>query len=131
MTVLDLKLLEGNFAIHRLAPSADIPVEVYNSSFFSISNTGEELSIVCPGSLNINSENCDKDWACIKIVGPLRFSLTGILSQLSAVLAKARISIFAISTHDTDYILIKAAKVARAIVALEDAGYKFIQDKPL
>ena len=125
MAAVELKLLEGNFAIHRLSPSAEIPVEVFNSEFFNISKTVEELSIVCPSSLDINSEHCDNDWACIKVKGPLDSGLTGILAKLCGVLAEAQVSIFAISTYDTDYILVKATKANKAVAALETAGYKF------
>jgi len=126
MAPVELKLLEGNFTIHRLSPSAEIPVEVFNSKFFNISKTVEELSIVCPSSLELSSEHCDNDWACIKVKGSLGFGLTGILAKLCGVLAEAQISIFAISTYDTDYILVKATKANKAVAALETAGYKFI-----
>jgi len=125
MPAVELELLQGNFAIHRLSPSAEIPVEVFNSEFFNITKTVEELSFVCPSSLEINSEQCDNDWACIKVKGPLDFGLTGILAKLCGVLAEAQISIFAISTYDTDYILVKATKANEAVAALETAGYKF------
>ena len=125
MTTLELKRLEGNFAIHRLEPSSKIPITVLDSDFFNISKTDEELSIVCPSSLELNSEHCDNDWACIKVLGPLDFSLIGILAKLFGALAEAQISIFAISTYDTDYILVKAAKVNEAVAALENADYKF------
>ncbi|MCK4465117.1 MAG: ACT domain-containing protein [Bacteroidales bacterium] len=123
---LKLKLLEGNFTIHRFEPGAEIPAEVYSSEFFNISKTDEELSIVCPGLLVLNSEHYDKDWACIKVLPPLDLSLTGILAELSGVLAEAQISIFAISTYDTDYIMVKANKVNEAITSLKAAGYKFM-----
>jgi len=125
IAAVELELLEGNLTIHRLSPSAEIPVEVFSSEFLNISKTHEELSIVCPSSLELKSEHCDNDWACIKIKGSLDFGLTGVLAKLCGVLAEARISIFAISTYDTDYILVKAAKAKKAVAALETAGYKF------
>jgi len=127
MSTIELELIKGNFAIHRLRPSSEISVDVLNSNFFTISKTVEELSIVCPSSLKLKSEQCDNDWACIKVKGPLDFGLTGILATLSGILAEAKISIFAISTYDTDYILVKAQKAIEAVAALEAAGYTFTQ----
>lgn len=123
MAELKLQLMEGDFTIHRFKPSRVVPVEIFDSNFFHITKTDEELSIVCPSSLLLNSEQCDADWSCIKVLGPLDLSSTGILTGLSMILAKARISIFAISTYDTDYILIKSSKIHEATAVLQDAGY--------
>ncbi len=125
MTAQRLKLLDEELSIHRFDESREIPSEVFQSSFFSICKTDEKLTIVCPSSLAIDSENCNNDWVCIKVLGPLDLSLTGIISKLSHVLTEARISIFAISTYDTDYILVKSAKAKEAASALETAGYRF------
>ena len=125
MTGLKLKLLDDTVSIHRFEESAEIPSKVFQSSFFNISKSDEELSIVCPSSLDLNSEQCNDDWSCIKVLGPLDFSLTGFLAKLSGVLAEAQISIFALSTYDTDYIFVKSVKVKEAVAALEGAGYQF------
>ncbi|MFY9177249.1 MAG: ACT domain-containing protein [Caldicoprobacterales bacterium] len=69
---------------------------------------------------------CEKDWRILKIEGPLDFSLIGILASISTVLAQKGISIFAISTYDTDYILVKNKDISSAIVALTDEGYEII-----
>jgi len=129
MAALTLEVLGERFSIHRFSETNNIPSEVFRSDFFSICKTYEELSIVCPSSLELNSENSNNDWICIKVIGPLDFNLTGNLAKLSGVLAKAQISIFALSTYDTDYILIKSRKVKEAIEALESAGYKFSEGK--
>jgi uncharacterized protein len=126
MTQLTLELLDEPFAIHRLSPFTKIPNEVFGEAFFNIVKTEEELSIVCRNSLTLNSERCDKIWSCIKVSGPLELNTTGVLAKLSKVLADAQISIFAISTHDTDYILVKADKAVEAVAALKDAGYQFM-----
>jgi uncharacterized protein len=125
MTQLKLELLDDTFAIHRFSPSDKIPEEVFEESFFSIVKTEEELSIVCRNSLTLSSERCDQDWSCIKVSGPLELNTTGILAKLSKMLAEERISIFAISTYDTDYILIKADKATEAVAVLKDVGYRF------
>lgn len=122
---LTLSILNEQLTVHRFAPNTPIPAQVLTSDFYSISRTVDELSIVCPANINLPSDKTEDHWSCIKVLGPLDFSLTGILAAISAVLAEANISIFAISTFDTDYILVKTLKIEAAKLALEQAGYKF------
>ncbi len=123
---LNFGIIKGSFTIHRLSPESEIPDNISRSSFYSISKTDEELSIVCPSSLPVISENSDAGWSCLKVIGPLDFSLTGILSDISAILAKAGVSIFAISTFDTDYILVKSDSLENAKKVLQKAEHTFI-----
>ncbi len=123
---MKLKLLDDTFAIHRLSPSHGIPDAVFREAFFGVVKTDEELSIVCRESLDLGSAQCHKGWTCIKISGPLDLNAVGILAKLSKVLADARISIFVVSTYDTDYILIPAEKSSAAVAALERADFQFI-----
>jgi hypothetical protein len=125
-TQLKLELLDDTFTIHRLSASAKIPDEIFGEAFFNIVKTDEELSIVCRNSLTLNSERCHQGWSCIKVSGPLELNTVGILAKLSKVLADAHISIFSISTYDTDYVLVKADKATDALSALNDAGLRFI-----
>lgn len=120
-----LTLLSGKFAVHRLAAHIVIPPEVFSSEIFSVTRTQDELSIVCSEKISIESDSQEKGWCCIKVLGPLDFSLTGILAQLSHVLAEAKISLFAISTFDTDYLLVKSDDTDKAKEALIRAGYLF------
>lgn len=122
---LQLSIVENRFTIHRFPPDHDIPNQVYGSKFYSISRTEDELSIVCDSSTQMNSEKPESGWSCIKIAGVLDFSLTGVLADISSVLAEAEISIFAISTYDTDYILVKSEKLQPARKALLVSGYTF------
>lgn len=122
---LNLNILEGSFSIHRLSPNNEIPSQLYQNKFYSITKTAEEVSIVCSSSVHLDSERSETDWSCIKVLGPLDFSLTGILADIAAILARAEISIFAISTFDTDYILIKSEKLQAAKKAFQQAGYTF------
>ena len=122
---LNLGTLDGSFTIHRLSPNNEITNQLYQGQFYSITKTDEEISVVCSSSVNLNSESSVSEWSCIKVLGPLEFSLTGILADISAVLAKAEISIFAISTFDTDYILVKSEKLQAAKKALQQAGCTF------
>ena len=122
---LNLSVLEDSFTIHRLPQNNEIPKQVFEGQFYSVSKTDEELSIVCSSSVLLDSESSEAGWSCIKVLGPLDFSLTGILANISAVLAKTEISIFAISTFDTDYILVKSEKLQTAKTALQKAEYTF------
>ena len=122
---MKLRILEDLFTVHRFPPDHEILKPVYESQFYSISKTENELSIVCSSSILLDSESSETSWSCIKVLGPLDFSITGILADISAVLAKAEVSIFAISTFDTDYILVKSEKLSVANEALQKAGYTF------
>ena len=120
-----LSVLEETFSIYRLAPDASLPEAVSECDFYSLSKTTEELSLVCPEHLAVKSDKSSPDWKCLKVAGPLDFKLTGILAGITEVLAKEKLSVFAISTFDTDYILIKKQDLTHAISALERTGYRF------
>ncbi len=117
--MLKLSVMPDRFAICRLDSSADMASLDIQGDFFSITKTKEELSIVCLESQAPSNVQAEKGWRGLKVEGPLDFSLTGILASLSQPLAKAKISIFAISTYDTDYILVKEDKLQNAIEVLE------------
>jgi uncharacterized protein len=125
MPNLNLSLLEGRFAVVQLEPKLPVPAWALEGEFFTVSKTSEELSIVClesnvPTNSNVRLE---RDWACLKLQGPFEFSLTGILLSVLEPLAKVNVGIFAISTFNTDYVLVKAENLERAILALEGAGH--------
>lgn len=126
MSTLNLKILKGEYTIHRFGANTEIPGNIFQDDFFSISRTDDELSVVCSSDTELKSERSSAGWSCFKVMGPLDFSLTGILAKISAVLAAAKISIFAISTYDTDYILIKSENQSQAKQALIEAGYNFV-----
>lgn len=124
---MNLKLLEDKYKVIKLNPSENIPLEkILKEEIYSITRTDEELSIVVKEDIDIKSDIIEKDWRMIKIDGTLDFSLIGILSKISTILANANISIFAISTYNTDYILLKEDKIKEAIKVLEENEYKFI-----
>jgi hypothetical protein len=122
---LQLKILPGEFNIHRFDSAAAVPAQVYDGPFFNICRTDEELSIVCADNIALDSPRCDTGWSGIKVIGPLDFAMTGILAHLSTLLAEAGISLFALSTYDTDYVLVKTAKLDHAVAALESGGNCF------
>lgn len=118
-----LTILDGAFAIHRLSPAAQIPNQLFQEDFFALVKTTEELSIVCSDRLVIAGDEVESGWRCLKVVGPLDFSLTGIIAGLSQVLADAEVSIFAVSTFDTDYLLVRSQQLGKAKDVLRQAGY--------
>jgi hypothetical protein len=122
-----LKLLPEVLAVCQLAPEAAIPSWVWQSSksLLSISYSLDELSVICEARVVPEGVRCEPGWRAIKVQGPLDFSLTGILAALATPLALSGIPIFAISTFDTDYILVKEAQIKQAQQVLEQAGHTF------
>lgn len=123
-----LQLLDEFFNIHSFTPETKVPSLVFTANIYFISKTYDELSIVLPSELHIESLEVESNWRALEVLGPLGFSLTGILSNISGVLAAQDISIFAISTFDTDYIFIKDDVVTKAINALRENDYLVIND---
>ena len=115
--------MDGEVTVHQLDPSSEIPSQIFESDFYSLSRTPDEISVVCRSEIEVAAKKSVSGWRCIKVLGPLEFSLTGILAGIADVLARAGISIFAISTYDTDYILVRSENVDAAVQALSRAGY--------
>ncbi len=120
-----LQVLDSPFSIHRLAAGAAVPERVTACSFHWIARTDEETSIVCPSSVAVSGARTEPGWACIKVMGPVDFAVTGLLAGLARVLADAGISIFALSTFDTDYLLVPSSRIDEAVTLLRRAGYGF------
>jgi hypothetical protein len=123
---LQLKILPETLAISRLSPNDEIPTWAASGSFFSFTRTADELSIVCEQAHVPTNVKCEKDWRCLKVKGPLDFGLTGILASLASPLAEAKISIFAVSTFDTDYLLIKQENLKKALTVLNGVGHEIL-----
>lgn len=123
---LTMRLLKGNYGVCRLEKTDGIPRWASNSEFFSITRTEDELSIVCSSDTIPAGVVFEKEWRILKVEGPLDFSLIGILAPICTMLAEEKISIFAVSTYDTDYILVKGNTIDKAIQALKLNGYEII-----
>ena len=121
---LDLSILDERLAICRLDQQAEIPSWAIQRPFFAVTRTSDELSIVCPEQNTPSDVCCEGGWNALKLAGPFAFELTGILTAVATPLAEAEIGIFAISTYDTDYVLVKAAQLDRAIEVLEEQGHR-------
>jgi len=116
---LTLQISELELAICRLPPASSIPEWIGKSDFISVTRTPDELSIVCSEKLVPEKVEAERNWRMIKVKGPLDFSLTGILASLVGPIADAGIALFALSTYDTDYLLLKEKNLDRAIDILK------------
>ena len=115
--------MRAPLAVCRLDASAEIPGWAMVGDFYSVTHTSDELSVVCAEDKVPVGVRCEKGWRGLKVEGPLDFGLVGILAAIAATLAAAGISLFALATFDTDYILVKADQYERAIAALAASGH--------
>ena len=121
LKTMELKTIEYNLSVCKVTDISDIDL---SSDFFFIGKTDEELSLVCKteDTPQYTTER-DDGWRGFRIQGVLDFSLIGILSRLSGILAEHKIGIFAVSTYNTDYILVKEENFERALEVLASEGY--------
>lgn len=120
---LQLSLLNEIYGICVFENDAPIPDWAAMTSFCSITRTQKELTIVCPQNIIPFGCECDTDWRCFRIDGSFDLNQIGVISSLAAPLARAGISIFVVSSFDTDYILVKKEKVEQAVTVLSDNGH--------
>src|SRR5437899_1956900 len=120
---LELTLLPERFAISRLAATSPIPAWATQGPFFSVTRTGDELSVVSELSLIPPGIQSQPGWRVLKVHGPFVLSEIGVLAALATPLAEAKISLFAVSTFDTDYLLVASEALLAAISTLERAGH--------
>jgi hypothetical protein len=126
---LELTLLPERFAISRLAADAPVPEWATQGPFFSVTRTGDELSVVTELSRVPVGVHSQPGWRVLKVHGPFVLSEIGVLASLAAPLAEAKISLFAVSTFDTDYLLVASETLPAAIAALERAGHAIHRSK--
>ena len=127
-TPLTLAILPERLGICRLPPDTEVPGWAHSKGFSSITRTTDVLSLVCRLDCIPPEVRCERDWRAFRVVGTLDFSLTGILSMLSGVLADAGISLFALSTFDTDYLLVRSGQLPQAIQAYVAAGLTVLDE---
>jgi hypothetical protein len=108
----------------RLSADATLPPWATQGAFFSVTRTSDELSIACPARQVPPSVAAETGWRALKVAGPFALSEVGVLAALAAPLAKAGVSLFVISTFDTDYLLVTEKQLHAAIAALNDAGHR-------
>ena len=124
---LKFSRVPGTFAICRLPAKTRVPEWALRAAFFSVTSTAEELSIVCPGAQVPSDIVHENGWACLKLCGPFPFSETGILASFVRPMSERAIPILAVSTFDTDYVLVKQECVEKAVQALREAGHEEVQ----
>ena len=127
MSPLRYAIFPGSFAVLRLAPEADVPVELLVPPFHSVTRTPSELSVVCPESAVPAGSRAETGWALLALAGPFPFEMVGVLASILGPLATAGVSIFALSTFDTDYVLVKSERLADAVAALAAAGHERVE----
>jgi hypothetical protein len=120
---LALVVLPGTFAVCRLAAGAAPPAWAWAGPFASLTRTADELSVVCAEAAVPAGTLCERGWRCLRVAGTLDFALVGVLASLLVPLAGAGVSTFAVSTFDTDYLLVREADLGRAAEALRTAGH--------
>ena len=120
---LALLVLDETFAVSRLSGDAPIPTWAAAGSFFSVTRTAEELSVVSRQDLVPDGVRCERGWRCLRVAGTIPFSAVGVLASLATPLAEAGVSAFAVSTFDTDCLLVKENDLAAAVEALQRQGH--------
>lgn len=125
-TKIQLKKIDGTYAIARLAPEHTIPDWADGPGFVSISRTDDELSIICLQNRIPDGVRVEQNWICFKFMGPFAFDAAGVLLGVIRPLSEKGIGVLAISTFDGDVLLIKAHDGANASTWLRQAGHSFI-----
>lgn len=132
---MKLELMSREFCVCRLDADAVVPQWALQGDFFSVTRTPKsdldpgqpgELSIVCSQANAPAEVRAERGWRCLRVQGTLDFGLTGILASLASPLAEAGISVFAVSTFDTDYLLVKSDTLERTLQVLSKAGHKIL-----
>jgi hypothetical protein len=119
----ELSLLAETFTICHLAPDAAVPEWVMQGQFFSITRTSEELSVIAESALVPERLRTEVSWRVMKVHGPFDFSEVGVLAALVQPLAAAGVSVFAVSTFDTDYLLVQCSQLREAVTGLRNASH--------
>ena len=119
-----LAVVEGEFGVARLHADDPAPGWAQSGSITSLTRTADELSVVCAAAAIPGGVRAERGWRCLQVVGPLDFSLTGILASIVDPLAAAKVSVFTLSTYDTDYVLVRGQSLGTALECLREAGHE-------
>jgi hypothetical protein len=123
--VMDLRVLSDRLSVCRLPADSPWPGPPAGPSFYSVTRTDAEMSVVCrEDSVPIGAHvRVETDWRALEVAGPLDFSMVGVMAALTAPLADVDVSVFVVSTYDTDYVLVHAAALEKAVDALRSASH--------
>ncbi|HLB63285.1 MAG TPA: ACT domain-containing protein [Anaerolineales bacterium] len=122
-----LRLFPGRYAACRMDPQAAVPPWAEGGGFVSITRTPDELSIVCPEDRIPATEDGERGWKCLQVVGPFAFEVIGVLASLAGALAEAGVPILSVSTYETDFLFVKDHDLGRASNALIQAGHRVVE----
>jgi uncharacterized protein len=126
---LELDVLPGAYAVCRWPAREALPEWVSQGGFVSVTRTSTELSAVCAAEAVPAGTVCEGPWRIFAVRGPLDFGLTGVMASMASPLADASISLFAVSTYDTDYVLVRAGDLDRAVEALKSARHRVFETR--
>lgn len=128
VTPRTVRLLAGGYVIRRLPAQEPVPAWALGApgGFCSITRTADELSVICSVDALPDSPGTEAGWRCMRIDGAFGLDEPGVLASVVAPLAEATLSVFAVATHDTDYLLVRDAQKAAAV--LREAGHEFVAE---
>ena len=123
---LDLRVLPTELVVARLPAGSPVPDAIWSATdLVSVTVTSEEVSIICPRGELLPGAQVEAGWRAMKVLGRLELSLTGVLASLAGPLAAAGVSVFAMSTYDTDYLLVRHDALDVAVSVLRGVGHRF------
>jgi uncharacterized protein len=122
---LRLSVLEDRLAVCRLEPESPVPAWA-TAPFSSVTRTPDELSVVCPERDVPSGVLCERGWRAFRFEGPFEFGLVGVLASVAVILAESEVSILAIATYDTDYVLVQGSQLDLAARALRERGHEVL-----
>jgi hypothetical protein len=121
---LRLSVLDERLGVCRLDPSSEIPAWAMAAPFFSVTRAADELSVVCPAQDVPPDVLCERGWRALELEGPFEFGMMGVLASVAVPLAEREVSILAIATYDTDYVLVQESQLDLATEALRERGHE-------
>ena len=124
MWSLDLQVAPEEYAIYHFAPHEPVPSWAQTGRFWAMVSTPTEVSIICAAAAQRHAERIERGWRLIALLGSFAFTATGVLAFVLGPLAEASVSILAISTFDTDYVLVKEHSLPRAMEVLRACGHR-------
>jgi len=116
------RVLAGHYAVCRLNPDAPVPTWA-NGPFVSVTATRDELSVICPAERVPDGVQGERGWRVFQLVGPFALDEVGVMASVAGPLAQAGISLLAMATYDTDYVLVRESACERAVATLRSAGH--------
>ena len=123
MPALTLSLLPGNFGVARLPPGSAVPPWVSGGGFWAVVSASDELTLVCEQSRIPTDVTCQRDWACLRTIGPFAFDESGIVAALIAPLSAADLGVFVLCTFDGEHLMVAQSDLPRALDILSSAGH--------